>query len=149
MDDFQKSQKQNKVFETMFGPRDPTEAPLDEFTTQYLYKEIWTRPLLSVPERSMITLAVLIALGRDRELERHIEGALNIGTSRERINEILLHVAHYAGWPTGHNGQCIALEQYQKTPTAIQLQTLEKAGQDHPENLTRGEAADLIAELRG
>ncbi len=148
MDDFQKSQKGKKVFEAIFGTRGPSEAPLDEFTTHYLYKEIWTRPILSVSERSMITIAVLAALGRDRELTRHIEGALNIGTSRERINEMMLQVAHYAGWPAGHNGQCIATEQFQMTPTPRQLQILEKAGQVYPKNLTRGEAADLIAEGR-
>ena len=148
MDDFQKSQKEKKVFEAMFGARGPVEAPLDEFTTHYLYQQIWTRPILSVSERSMLTIAVLAALGRDRELTRHIEGALNIGTSRERINEMMIQIAHYAGWPAGHNGQCIALEQYQKAATAKQLKTLEKTGRDHPENLTRGEAADLIAELR-
>ncbi len=148
MDDFQKSQKEKMVFEAMFGTRSPAETPLDEFTTHYLYKEIWTRPTLSVPERSMITIAILAAQGRDRELTRHIEGALNIGTSRERINEMMIQVAHYAGWPAGHNGQCIALEQYQQAATEKQLETLRKAGRDHPEKLTRGEAADLIAELR-
>ncbi|MEE2839509.1 MAG: carboxymuconolactone decarboxylase family protein [Acidobacteriota bacterium] len=86
MDDFQKSQKGKKVFEAMFGTRGPVEPPLDEFTTHYLYKEIWTRPTLYVPERSMITITILAAQGRDRELTQHIEGALNIGTSRERIN---------------------------------------------------------------
>ena len=95
----------------------------------------------------MVTIAVLTALGRDRELARHIEGALNIGISSERINEILLHVAHYAGWPAGHNAQCIALEEYQKAPTPKQLQALEKAGKSHSESLTRGEAGDLIADL--
>ena len=148
MDDFQKSQKEKKVFEAMFGTRGPAEAPLDEFTTHYLYQQIWTRSILSVSERSMLTIAVLAALGRDRELARHIEGALNIGTSRERINEMMIQVAHYAGWLAGHNGQRLSLEQYQQAATAKQLETLEKTGRDHPEKLTRGEAADLIAELR-
>ncbi len=147
MDDFQDSQRNKKVFEALFGPRGPAEAPLDDFTTHYLYKAIWTRIQLSVPERSMITIAALTALGRDRELVRHIEGALNIGTPPERINEILLHVAHYAGWPAGHNAQCIALEEYRKAPTDKQLQTLTEAGKNQPEHLTRGEAADLIADL--
>ena len=145
MIDLEESQQKKTVFETMFGPKGPAETPLDDFTSNYLYKEVWTRPILGVSERSMITIAVLAALGRDRELTRHIEGALNIGTSRERINEMMIQVAHYAGWPAGHSGQCLALEQYQKAPTAIQLQTLEEASQHHREDLTRGEAADLIA----
>ncbi len=63
-------------------------------------------------QRSMITVALLAALGRDRELERHIEGALHLGISRDEIIEIMLHVAHYAGWPAGHNGQRIAQEMF-------------------------------------
>ncbi|MEE2821447.1 MAG: carboxymuconolactone decarboxylase family protein [Acidobacteriota bacterium] len=147
MDDFQKNQNEKRVFEAMFGSEGPAETTLDEFTTNHLYKEIWTRPLLGIPERSMLTIAILAALGRDRELARHIEGALNIGTSRARINEMMIHVAHYAGWPAGHNGQCIALEQYQQNPTSQQLQILKEHNHDIPKDLTRGEASDLLATL--
>ena len=61
-------------------------------------------------QRSMITVALLAGLGRDRELEKHIEGALHLGITRDEIIEIMIHVAHYAGCPAGHNGQCIARE---------------------------------------
>ncbi len=61
-----------------------------------------------VRQRSMITVALLAALGRDRELARHIEGALNLGITPDEIIEIMIHVAHYAGWPAGHNGQRVA-----------------------------------------
>ncbi len=146
MDDLQESQSQKKVFETMFGPRGSEQSPLDHFTTK-LYREIWTRTPLTVSDRSMITISMLAALGRDRELARHIEGALNIGISCERINEIMLHVAHYAGWPAGHNAQCIALELYREDATPLQLDTLRKASQEVPEKLTRGQAGDLISKL--
>ncbi len=146
MDELQESQSKKKVFEALFGPRGSEKSPLDHFTTN-LYREIWTRTALTVSDRSMITVALLAALGRDRELARHIEGALNIGISCERINEIMLHVAHYAGWPAGHNGQCIALELYREEATPKQYDTLRKNAREVPENLTRGRAGDLIAKL--
>lgn len=146
MDDLKTSQQEGTVFETMFGPREASQAPLDDFTTHYLYKQIWTREALTVRERSMITLAVLTALGRDRELKRHLEGALNIGLSPERIDEILLHVAHYAGWPAGHNAGCISHEQYGQPATARQLERLKDSCVNVASGLTRGEAASLLAE---
>jgi len=63
---------------------------------------------LEMRQRSMITIALLAGLGRDRELEKHIEGALHLGITRDEIIEIMIHVAHYAGWAAGHNGQRIA-----------------------------------------
>jgi 4-carboxymuconolactone decarboxylase len=65
---------------------------------------------LQMSQRSMITVALLAALGRDRELARHIEGALRLGITSDEIIEIMLQVAHYAGWPAGHNGQRVAQE---------------------------------------
>jgi len=62
----------------------------------------------------MITVALLAALGRDRELKRHIEGALHQGIAPEQIIEVMVQVAHYAGWPAGHNGQRIAQEVFKE-----------------------------------
>lgn len=62
----------------------------------------------------MITLSLLAAQGRNEELERHLKGALNSGLTREKILEIMIHVAHYAGWPVGHNGERIAKEVFQE-----------------------------------
>ena len=47
----------------------------------------------------MITLAGLIALNRENELRLHFRGARNLGISRDKIEEIIFHLAHYAGWP--------------------------------------------------
>ena len=67
-----------------------------------LYGNIWSRDeLISLPERSLITVAVLVALNRENELKIHLRGALNLGVSKEKIEEIILHVAHYSGFPTG------------------------------------------------
>ena len=67
-----------------------------------LYGNIWSRDeIISLPERSLITVAVLVALNRENELKIHIKGALNLGVSKDKIEEMILHVAHYSGFPTG------------------------------------------------
>ena len=67
-----------------------------------LYGNIWSRDeIISLSERSLITVAVLVALNRENELKIHIKGALNLGVSKEKIEEMILHVAHYSGFPTG------------------------------------------------
>ena len=66
-----------------------------------LYGTIWSRTeQLSLQERSMITLTVLVALNRDNELKTHLRGAKNLGITKEKIEEMILHVAHYSGFPT-------------------------------------------------
>ena len=66
-----------------------------------LYGTIWSRTdKLSLKERSMITLTVLVALNRENELKSHLRGAQNLGIEKEKIEEMILHVAHYSGFPT-------------------------------------------------
>ncbi|HYA36250.1 MAG TPA: carboxymuconolactone decarboxylase family protein [Candidatus Binataceae bacterium] len=86
------------------------QADFQQITVEHLFGEIWTRPNLTIRERSMITMATLTALGRDPELKTHVRGALNLGIPRETINEIMIHQAHYAGWPAGVNGLRLARE---------------------------------------
>ena len=81
-----------------------------QITVENLFGDIWNRPGLELKERSMITVAALTVLGREPELRGHIRGALNIGISREKINEMMIHLAHYGGWPVGVNGLRIAKE---------------------------------------
>ena len=66
-----------------------------------LYGTIWSRTeQLSLQERCMITLTVLVALNRENELKTHLRGAKNLGITKEKIEEMILHVAHYSGFPT-------------------------------------------------
>lgn len=78
-----------------------------------LYGEIWERPQLSKRDRSMITIAALQALYRD-ELRGHLGRALDNGLTQEEISEVILHVAFYAGWPTGVRGSRMAAEVFQE-----------------------------------
>jgi 4-carboxymuconolactone decarboxylase len=119
MNDDEAWQKGQTQYAKLFGEeRKPSEneTALDQFTITHLFAKVWSRKQLSMPQRSMITVALLAALGRDRELERHVEGALHQGITQEQIIEVMIQVAHYAGWPAGHNGQRIAQEVFKKHP---------------------------------
>jgi 4-carboxymuconolactone decarboxylase len=85
--------------------------PLQEYVTECCWGEVWTRPGLTLKERSMITLA---ALGRTHEVKLHVRGALNNGLTREQIREVLLHVAAYAGVPAAVDAFRAAQEAFQE-----------------------------------
>ncbi|HZR92440.1 MAG TPA: carboxymuconolactone decarboxylase family protein [Gaiellaceae bacterium] len=72
---------------------------LQELVTRYCFGEVWGRKQLSLGLRSMLTVAMLVALGRDNELRVHVRGALANGVSREDLREIFLHAAVYCGIP--------------------------------------------------
>ena len=99
------------TYEKLFGKKRKlkrNDRSLDQLTIDHLFANVWSRTGLEMRQRSMVTVALLATLGRDRELETHIKGALNLGITHEEILEIMIHVAHYAGWPAGHNGQRVA-----------------------------------------
>jgi 4-carboxymuconolactone decarboxylase len=83
-------------------------AAFQDFITRYVWGEIWTRPGLSRPERSMITISMLAALGRDEELSLHVTAALRNGLGPDDIAEVLLQVAVYAGVPAANRAFAIA-----------------------------------------
>ncbi len=78
--------------------------PLQEVVTKYCFGQTWTRPKLSRKVRSMITMAMLVAMARPHELKVHIQGAIANGVTKEEIQEILLHAMVYAGVPRGAEG---------------------------------------------
>ncbi len=82
-------------------------------TVENLFGDVWGRPGLETHERSMITVAALTVLAREPEMKVHIRGALNVGISREKIEEMMIHLAHYGGWPVGVNGLRIAKEVFE------------------------------------
>lgn len=74
---------------------------LADLTDDVLFADIWERTELSPRERSLITVAALIALGRDTQLKSHMARAIANGISREELAEVATHLAFYAGWPAG------------------------------------------------
>ena len=83
-------------------------APFQDLITRYAWGEIWSRPGLSRPERSMITLTALAALRQEEELALHVRAAVRNGLTREQITEVLLQVAVYAGVPAANRAFPIA-----------------------------------------
>jgi alkylhydroperoxidase/carboxymuconolactone decarboxylase family protein YurZ len=83
-------------------------APFQDFITRYAWGEIWSRPGLSRPERSIITLTVLAALQHEDELAMHTKAALRNGLRAEQIQEVLLQVGLYAGVPVANRAFAIA-----------------------------------------
>ncbi len=83
---------------------------LRSHTITALFGTIWTREGLALEERSLITLASLISLNREHELRLHFRGARNLGISKEKIEEVILHLAHYSGWPTAITANTVLSE---------------------------------------
>ena len=86
----------------------PFTADFQEFITKYAWGEIWSRPGLDRRTRSCITLAALVALGRDHEVAMHVRAALGNGLTPDEIKEVLLHTAVYAGVPAANSAFAIA-----------------------------------------
>jgi 4-carboxymuconolactone decarboxylase len=81
-----------------------------DLLTRYAWGEIWTRPGLPKQTRSLITLAILVALNRNDEFRLHLRAALKNGVSQEQIKEALLHAAIYCGVPAANTAFHIAQE---------------------------------------
>ena len=89
----------------------PFTADFQDFITRYAWGEIWARPGLDRRIRSCITLAALVALGREQEVAMHVRAALGNGLTADEIKEVLLHTAVYAGVPAANTGFQIAAEE--------------------------------------
>jgi 4-carboxymuconolactone decarboxylase len=94
----------------MFGPAGAERAiesatdftrTLQGMVTRYCFGEIWTRPQLDRKTRSMLTMALLVAVNRPNQLKGHVRGAIANGVSKEQIREVLLHSMIYCGVPAG------------------------------------------------
>ena len=92
-----------------------------EFTVNHLFANVWSRSLnvsgenpgITLRERRLITMALLAAQGRSDQLKDHVRGASRAGIAKEVLLELMIHVAHYAGWPAGASGQAIVQNIYQ------------------------------------
>jgi 4-carboxymuconolactone decarboxylase len=80
-------------------PRSRLPADFARMTVEHVFGAVWSRPGLTLEEREIVTTSVLVALGREHEQRLHFRAARNLGIPRAKLEEILMHVAHYAGWP--------------------------------------------------
>jgi 4-carboxymuconolactone decarboxylase len=81
-----------------------------DLITRYAWGEIWSRPGLPRPTRSLITVAMLVALNREEELRMHLRAALKNGVTQDEIREVLLQAAIYCGVPAANSAFRIAQE---------------------------------------
>ena len=79
------------------GRRLPRE--MARHTMAHLFGDVWQGEGLTLEERSLITCTVLVATGREAEQRLHFRGARNLGIERQKLEAMMTHVAHYAGWP--------------------------------------------------
>lgn len=88
---------------------------LGQLRDQVLFGDVWEQKDLSKRDRSLITVATLVALYRTDELRGHIRRALNNGVTKEEISGLITHLAFYSGWPTAVNAARVAMEVFEES----------------------------------
>jgi len=83
-----------------FGDMTAFTEPIQQHITRKAWGDVWQREGLDLKTRSLITVAMLTALGKQHELKGHVRGALNNGVTPAELQEVLLHAAVYCGVPT-------------------------------------------------
>ena len=87
-----------------FKPPKLANDPFFDVTVEHLFADVWSRGELSLRERRLITLTVICCLGHEPTLKLHLGAAMKGDLSDADIDELMLHLAHYAGWPVGAVG---------------------------------------------
>jgi 4-carboxymuconolactone decarboxylase len=103
--------KQSNAAQQLIGTLAPK---LVELTDRVLFDDIWERKELSQRDRSLITVAALIALNRPEQLRFHLGMALENGLKKEELIEVITHLAFYAGWPNAMTAIMTAREVFSK-----------------------------------
>jgi len=93
---------------------DAFSMPMQVLATKSAWGMVWSRPGLPRKVRSMLNIAMLVALGRAEELELHLDGALRNGVTKKEIAEVLLQSAIYCGYPAALGGFRTAREYFSK-----------------------------------
>lgn len=112
MDDRERYEEGLKVRRSVLGDahvdrslanRNDFNSGFQEFITRYAWGEVWARPGLPRHTRSLLTLAMMVALNRPEEFRMHVRAAFNNGVTRAEIEEVLLQSAIYCGLPAANN----------------------------------------------
>ena len=91
---------------------------VQEFSTEVAWGKIWTRPGLPRHTRSLVNIAMLVALNRPHELKLHIKSAFNNGVTKDEIKEVLLQTGAYVGVPAAIDGFRLAKEAFAEMEAA-------------------------------
>ena len=87
---------------------------LVDLTDRVLFGEVWERPELSKRDRSLATVAALIAMNRPDQLRFHLARAIENGVKQEELIEVITHLAFYSGWPCAMTAIMLAKEVFSK-----------------------------------
>ncbi|HZE36339.1 MAG TPA: carboxymuconolactone decarboxylase family protein [Candidatus Eisenbacteria bacterium] len=93
-----------------------TVPKLIDLSEKVLYGDVWERPGLSKRDRSLVTVAALVAMYRGDQLKGHLERALANGVTKDEIGEVITHLAFYSGWPTAMTAARIATKVFEAKP---------------------------------
>ncbi len=94
--------------------RSALDSDFQRFITETAWGEIWSRPDLDRRTRSLVTIGILAALGRQDELAMHLRASKNTGASMAEVREALFHVALYAGLPVAHAAFLLAKQELEQ-----------------------------------
>ena len=97
---------------------DQFSAEFQDLITRYAWGEIWTRPGLPRHTRSLLVIAMLVALNRNEELRLHVRASMNNGVTREEIKEVLLQCAIYCGVPAANSAFHVAQTVFEELDVA-------------------------------
>jgi 4-carboxymuconolactone decarboxylase len=109
--------------EKMFGGFAPK---LVEVTDNVLFADMWERTELSKRDRSLVTVAALVALNRPEQLRFHLPNAVKNGVKEQELIEAITHLAFYSGWPNAMSCMAVAKELFQ---TQVSASSEKKEGQ--------------------
>lgn len=102
---------QSKAAQNLLGSFAPK---LVDLTDRVLFDDVWERKELSKRDRSLITVAALIALSRPDQLRFHLNYAIENGVKKDELIEVITHLAFYSGWPNAMSAIMIAKELFSK-----------------------------------
>lgn len=85
-------------------------SDFQNFISRYAWGEVWSRPGLPRHTRSLVTMGILLALGREAELRMHIRACFNNGVTKDELKELFLHSSLYAGLPAANAAMHMAEE---------------------------------------
>jgi len=125
--------------ERSFNNADDLNMPFQELATEFAWGSVWTRPGLTLRERSLATLSMCIALNRPAEIKIHLRGAIRNGVTRAELRELILHSFLYCGGPA-------ALDAYKAVRDELPLiEAAEKAARQAARKSTAKKATSKAA----
>jgi len=119
---------------------------LGSYAVDYVMGDLWSRPQLAPRDRSLVVIAVLASMGSTEELAAHVEIGLNHGLSREEIDEIVLQVAAYAGYPMAMAASRVVERTFCRLD-GVERQPARQPAESKSDDQRRADATDVLRTL--